>query len=71
MEKRPMICVTDEDGKIFPLGGNMRLKAIKELGFEEIKKEWIIFADEWTRNQRREFIIKDNASGIMGFRCVG
>jgi ParB-like chromosome segregation protein Spo0J len=62
MEKRPMVCVTDEDGKIFPLGGNMRLKAIKELGFEEIKKEWVIFADEWTENQRREFIIKDNAN---------
>ena len=62
MEKRPMVCVTDEDGKMFPLGGNMRLKAIKELGFEEIKKEWIIFADEWTEDQRREFIIKDNAS---------
>lgn len=62
MEKRPMVCVTDKDGKIFPLGGNMRLKAIKELGFEEVKKEWIIFADEWTEEQRREFIIKDNAS---------
>jgi DNA modification methylase len=62
MEKRPMVCVTDKDGKIFPLGGNMRLKAIKELGFEEIKKEWVIFADEWTEDQRREFIVKDNAS---------
>jgi hypothetical protein len=62
MEKRPMVCVTDEDGKIFPLGGNMRLKAIKELGFEKIKKEWVIFADEWTEEQRREFIVKDNAS---------
>lgn len=62
MEKRPMVCVTDEDGKLFPLGGNMRLKAIKELGFEEIKKEWVVFADEWTEEQRREFVIKDNAN---------
>ena len=62
MEKRPMVCVTDEDGKIFPLGGNMRLKAIKELGFKEVKKEWVIFADEWTEEQRREFIVKDNAN---------
>ena len=28
MEKRPMVCVTDVDGKLFPLGGNMRLKAL-------------------------------------------
>ena len=62
MEKRPMVCVTDKDGKIFPLGGNMRLKAIKELGFEEVKKEWVIFADEWTEEQRKEFVIKDNAN---------
>lgn len=62
MEKRPMVCVTDEDGKMFPLGGNMRLKAIKELGFEEVKKEWVTLADEWTEEQRREFVIKDNAS---------
>ena len=62
MEKRPMICVTDVDGKIFPLGGNMRLKAIKELGMKEIPKSWVSMADEWTEEQRREFIIKDNAS---------
>ncbi len=62
MEKRPMVCVTDKDGKIFPLGGNMRLKAIKELGFKEVKKEWVIFADEWTEEQRKEFIVKDNTS---------
>ena len=24
MEKRPMVCVTDADGKLYPLGGNMR-----------------------------------------------
>ena len=62
MEKRPMICVTDVDGKIFPLGGNMRLRAIKDLGMKEIPKSWISMADEWTEEQRSEFIIKDNAS---------
>ena len=62
MEKRPMVCVTDKDGKMFPLGGNMRLKAIKELGFEEVKKEWVTLADDWTEKQRKEFVVKDNAS---------
>ena len=62
MEKRPMVCVTDEDGKLYPLGGNMRLRAIKDLGMKEIPKSWVSMADEWTEEQRREFIIKDNAN---------
>ena len=60
MEKRPLVCVTDVDGKIFPLGGNMRLKAITEIGYKEIPDTWITMADEWTEDKRREFIIKDN-----------
>lgn len=60
MSKRPMVCVTDVDGKLFPLGGNMRLKALKEIGYKEIPKEWVDLADEWTEEQRREFVIKDN-----------
>ena len=62
MEKRQMVCVTDVDDKIFPLGGNMRLRAIKDLGMKEIPKSWVSMADEWTEEQRKEFIIKDNAS---------
>ena len=62
MEKRPMVCVTDEDGKLYPLGGNMRLRAIKDLGMKEIPKSWVSMADEWTEEQRREFIVKDNAN---------
>ena len=61
MEKRQIICVTDVDGKIYPLGGNMRLKALQELGYKEIPDHWILMADEWTEEQRREFVIKDNA----------
>ena len=60
MEKRPIVCVTDVDGKIFPLGGNMRYKALKELNYKEIPDNWILLADEWTEEQRREFFIKDN-----------
>ena len=60
MEKRPIVCVTDVDGKIYPLGGNMRLKAITELKYKEVPDNWIQMADEWTEEQRREFVIKDN-----------
>jgi DNA modification methylase len=62
MEKRPMVCVTDEDGKIYPLGGNMRLKAVQELKMKEIPDTWVLMADEWTEEQRKEFTIRDNIS---------
>lgn len=62
MEKRPMVCVTDVDGKMFPLGGNMRLRAIQELGMKDIPDTWVTLADEWTEEKRKEFTIKDNAS---------
>ena len=57
LEKRPLVCVTDIDGKIYPLGGNMRLKAANELKMKELP---VIMADDWTAEQRNEFIIKDN-----------
>jgi len=60
MEKRPIVCVTDVDGKMFPIGGNMRLKALRELGMKEIPDEWVVLADDWTEEQRKEFTIKDN-----------
>lgn len=62
MDKRPMVCVTDIDGKLFPLGGNMRLRAIQELGMKEIPDTWVMLADDWTEEKRKEFTIKDNAS---------
>ena len=60
MEKRPMVCVTDTDGKLYPLGGNMRLKALQELKYKEIPDNWIMLADEWSEEKRKEFTIKDN-----------
>ena len=60
MEKRPMVCVTDTDGKLYPLGGNMRLRALQELKYKEIPDTWVMLADEWTEEKRQEFTIKDN-----------
>jgi len=57
LEKRPLVCFTDTDGKFVVLGGNMRLKASKEIGLKELP---IILADEWTEEQKTEFLIKDN-----------
>ena len=57
LEKRPLICFTDVDGKYVVLGGNMRLKAAQEVGLKELP---IVLADDWTQEQRDEFLIKDN-----------
>ena len=57
LNKRPLIVFTDVDGKYCVLGGNMRLKALNELKFKEIP---VIIADEWTEEQKAEFLIKDN-----------
>ena len=57
LNKRPIVAVTDTDGKYMVLGGNMRLRACQDLKLKEVP---VILADEWTEEQRREFIIKDN-----------
>lgn len=57
LNKRPLVCFTDKDNNYVVLGGNMRLKALKELKYKEVP---IVLADEWTEEQKNEFVIKDN-----------
>ena len=57
LEKRTLICFTDTDKKLVVLGGNMRLKAANEVGLKELP---VILADDWTEEQKAEFLIKDN-----------
>lgn len=56
MELRPMVINSDN----IVLGGNMRLKALKELGYKEVPGEWVKRAEDLTEEQQRQFIIKDN-----------
>ena len=42
------------------LGGNMRLKALKELGYKEISDTWVKRAEDLTDEEQRRFIIADN-----------
>jgi len=53
LEKRPLVV----DENMMVLGGNMRLKALKEAGVTQIP---IDVAEGWTEKQKQEFIIKDN-----------
>jgi hypothetical protein len=57
LEKRPLVCYTDTDGTLVVLGGNMRLRAAKEAGMSMIP---VMLADDWTEEQKAEFLIKDN-----------
>lgn len=53
---RTLVAVTDGDHYMV-LGGNMRLRAMQDLG---IKTASVMLADDWTEEQRRRFIIADN-----------
>lgn len=55
LEKRPI--VVDENMVI--QGGNMRYLACIEAGLKEI---WIDDMEDWSEDEKREFVIKDNVS---------
>ena len=56
MALRPII--VDADGVI--LGGNMRYRALIEMGWKAVPSEWIRKADDLTPEEKRRFIIADN-----------
>ena len=56
MELRPI--VVDEMNVI--QGGNMRYRALVELGYKEVPEGWVKQGKELTPEQWREFVIKDN-----------
>ena len=58
MELRPIVYDPDT---MHVLGGNQRLAAIKSLGMKDIPDSWVLSADKLTPEQKREFVIKDNA----------
>jgi ParB-like chromosome segregation protein Spo0J len=53
LDIRPIVVNSD----MIVLGGNMRLKACKEAGLKEVP---IILADNLTKDEQKQFIIKDN-----------
>lgn len=56
MPLRPIVI---DENKII-LGGNMRFKALKELGYKEVPSSWVKSANDLSKTQKKEFIIKDN-----------
>ena len=58
LEARPILC-SDRTGKLIVLGGNMRLRAAKELKLSTVP---VVVMSGLTYDQEREIVIKDNAS---------
>ena len=58
MEFRPI--VVNDDGMI--LGGNMRYRALLDLGYKEVPDNWVKKASDLTDDEKRRFIIVDNIS---------
>lgn len=56
MELRPIVV----DENFIVQGGNMRLKALIELGYKEIPDNWVKQAKDFNEDELKEFIIKDN-----------
>jgi hypothetical protein len=55
---RPM--VIDENNVV--LGGNMRLRALQELGFTDIEDAWVKRSSDLTEDEKKRFIIADNVA---------
>jgi len=55
---RPM--VIDENNVV--LGGNMRLRALQELGFTDVDEAWVKRSSDLTEDEKKRFIIADNVA---------
>ena len=56
LKLRPIIV----DNNYMILGGNMRYRALKELGFKEVPDEYVKMASELTDEEVKKFILLDN-----------
>ena len=55
---RPMVI----DEKNVVLGGNMRLRALQELGFTDVDDAWVKRSSDLTEEEKKRFIITDNVA---------
>lgn len=64
MELRPIIV----DKNNIVIGGNQRYRACMKLGKKEVPSSWIRMAADLTPEQRKRFIVMDNApDGVAGY----
>jgi DNA modification methylase len=64
LETRPL--VIDENNVV--IGGNMRLRVLQELGYSDVPVKQVT---DWTEEQKKEFVIKDNLSyGVWDWEAL-
>jgi ParB-like chromosome segregation protein Spo0J len=64
LDARPLI--VDRDYVV--IGGNMRLKALEKVGIKEVPVTIV----DWTEEQKRQFVVKDNLSyGVWDYEMLG
>ena len=56
LELRPM--VLDSTNTI--IGGNMRFRALQQLGYTDIPDEWVKRAEDLTEDEKKRFVVADN-----------
>lgn len=57
LEKRPIV-YDSETGEI--LAGNQRYRALIDLGYKEVPDSWVRDASDWSKEEKRAFVIIDN-----------
>jgi len=58
LELRPIVYDPERDSLV--LGGNMRLRAIKKLGWKEVPSSYFLSSEGLTDAEKERFIIEDN-----------
>lgn len=58
MDLRPIV-IDKANGNLI-LGGNMRFRALREIGLKEIPEKWVKDAKDLTKAEKKRFIVADN-----------
>lgn len=62
-QRKPIVARKDEDGRAVVVAGNHQLKAVRELGWEQVAVVW---ADDLTEDEARGFALADNRVADLG-----
>lgn len=62
-QRKPLVARRDKDGRATVVAGNHQLRAVRELGWEQVA---VTFADDLTDDEARGFALADNRVGDLG-----
>ena len=62
-QRKPIVVRTGDDGQVVVVAGNHQLKAVRELGWEQVAVVW---ADDLTADEATAFALADNRVADLG-----